>query len=202
MKTSSNNQTHTLNLHCNKKCWTFENHSRNAYKIGNQHSKYMNFTCLKRVLVPDPSNPNNRSFWTLPCSKYSGTDLLENAVGSSFGPWKIPGGTGNENNEQMKRVDACLAKITLKLFNAFSFFFWLGHWNYFKLEFNRSKVLFNIQGLQKHLSPYVSFYVILTFFFIRSIIIQPKVSIPRALYIGHLKENQQEHKWSSGITVK
>jgi hypothetical protein len=63
------------------------------------------------VLVPDPSNPNNRSLWILPCSKYSGTDLPEKVVGSSFGPLGFPGGTGNENNEQMKRVDACLPKI-------------------------------------------------------------------------------------------
>lgn len=68
------------------------------------------------VLVPDPSNPNNRSFWTLLCSKYSGTDRSEKVVGSSFGPSGFPGGTGNENNEQMKRVDACLPKIKCELY--------------------------------------------------------------------------------------
>jgi hypothetical protein len=68
-------------------------------------------TCLKMVLVPDPSSPNNRSFWILPCSKYSGIDLPENVVGSSFGLLGFPGGTGNENIEQMNRVDACLPKI-------------------------------------------------------------------------------------------
>lgn len=68
------------------------------------------------VPVPDPSNPNNRSFWILPCSKYSGTDLPEITAGSSFASWGLPGGTGNESNEQMKRVDACLPKTKLQLY--------------------------------------------------------------------------------------
>lgn len=64
--------------------------------------------CLNRVAVPDPSMPNNKSFWTLPCSKYSGTDLVEWLVELSLTPGGLVGGTGNENNEQMKRVDVCL----------------------------------------------------------------------------------------------
>lgn len=76
-----------------------------------------NHTCLKIVLVPEPSGPSNRSFWTLFCSKYSGTDLLEKVVASSFDPGGFKGGTGNDNNEDIRRVDACLAKCTLQLFN-------------------------------------------------------------------------------------
>lgn len=67
------------------------------------------YTCLKTVLVPDPCRPSNRSFWTLFCSKYSGTDLLENIDVSSLGPVACPRGVGNENNEHIRRVDAYLA---------------------------------------------------------------------------------------------
>lgn len=74
-------------------------------RLENEH------TCLKMVLVPDPSNPNNSSFWTPPCSQYLGTDLPEKVVGSSFGTKGFPCSTGSENNEQMKRVDACLPKV-------------------------------------------------------------------------------------------
>lgn len=52
----------------------------------------------------------------LPCSRYSGTDLTEKVPGSSICPRVLPGGTGNENNEEMKRVDACLQKSHVQLY--------------------------------------------------------------------------------------
>lgn len=62
------------------------------------------------VLVPEPSKPSNKSFWTLFCSRYSGTDLTENAAESSFDPGGFSGGVGNLNNEHMRRVDAYISK--------------------------------------------------------------------------------------------
>lgn len=67
-------------------------------------------TCLKMVLDPEPSSPSNKSFCTLFCSRYSGINLLEGAEASSLNPGVFSGGVGNENSEQIRRVDAYLAK--------------------------------------------------------------------------------------------
>lgn len=81
-------------------------------------------TCLNMVPIPDPSRPSNISFWTLFCSKYSGTDLFEKEIVSKFDPSWLPlrpkRGEGNDNKEQSRRVDACLEKVILfKIYNLF-----------------------------------------------------------------------------------
>lgn len=140
-------------------------------------------TCLKIVLVPELSGPSNRSFWTLFCSKYSGTDLLEKVVASSFDPGGLTGGMGNDNIEDMKRVDACLAKSTLQLFKKSIH----NHCGFDDKTILKLLIIKYQQLMERYLSPYISFYLVLTFFLIWPIIIHPKMCIPGALHLGHLK---------------
>ena len=67
-------------------------------------------TCLKIVLDPDPSSPISKSFWTLFCSRYSGTNLPESPVACPLKPWEYPGGIGREKRLAIRRVDAWLRK--------------------------------------------------------------------------------------------
>lgn len=137
------------------------------------------------VLVPDPSYPTKRSFWSALCSRYSGTDLPAGLFTSSSSVLVDLEGTGSDKNAHTSFVPAC--KVIYPDMNLQKKFIqiWMS-----KLENLRDRWMF-ISKL--YLSPYITFRILLPFFLVRSIFIHPKMWVTSTLYTSQLQISKEKN---------